>query len=159
HVFHGYFGARKTRMFLAIERALARVTSQLVAPSPRLVEELAGQYHIAAADKFAVVPLGFDLAQFVSADAHRGQLRRRLGLDDGAELVGIIGRMVPVKDHATFVAAAAELAARRPRAQFVFVGAGELEAEVRAAVRTAGLDGRAHFLGWTQQLAPVYADL
>jgi glycosyltransferase involved in cell wall biosynthesis len=159
HVFHGYFGAKKTRMFLAIERTLARVTSRLVTPSALLVDELAGRYHVAAASKFAVVPLGFDLAPFAGAERHRGQLRRRLGVHNSAELVAIVGRMVPVKDHATFVAAAALLAARRPRVRFVFVGGGELEAEVRAAVTAAGLDERAHFLGWTQHLEQVYADV
>jgi glycosyltransferase involved in cell wall biosynthesis len=159
HVFHGYFGARKTQLFLAIERALARVTSRLVVPSPLLADELSGTYHIAPRDRFTVVPLGFDLAQFAAAGEHRGQLRKRLGLGGDAELIGIVGRMVPVKDHATFVAAAALLAARRPRARFVFVGGGELEKEVRAAVSAAGLDERVHFLGWTRWLAPVYADL
>ncbi|MDB4964868.1 MAG: glycosyltransferase [Myxococcales bacterium] len=159
HVFHGYFSPAKTRIFLAIERALARITTRLVAPAPALVDELTGRYRIAAADRFRVVPLGFDLAPFTRAADHRGHLRKQLGLGDGVRLVAIVGRMVPVKDHATFIAAAALLAARHDDLQFVFVGGGELEGEVRAQLETRGLTARAHLLGWTRHLDRIYADL
>jgi glycosyltransferase involved in cell wall biosynthesis len=159
HVFSGYFGAAKTRAFIAIERLLARATTRLVALSRGLVDELAERYQIAPAEKFTIVPLGFDLGPFAAAEQHRGRLRARLGVDGDTRLVGIVGRMVPVKDHATFVAAAARLAQGRDDVRFVFVGGGELEAAVRADLLRHGLDGRAHLLGWTRELAPIYADL
>lgn len=159
HVFHGYFGPWKTRLFLAVERALARVTTRLVAPAAALVDELSGRYRIAPRDRFGVVPLGFDLEPFVTVENHRGELRARLGVDGSVRLVAIVGRMVPVKDHATFVAAAAMIAARRADVQFVFVGGGELLDEVRRELDARGLASRAHLLGWSQQLERIYADL
>jgi glycosyltransferase involved in cell wall biosynthesis len=159
HVFHGYFGAAKTLLFLAIERALAHVTTRLVAPAPSLVEELSTRYSIAARQRFSVVPLGFDLAPFARAEQHRGELSRRLGVAEDVLLVGIVGRMVPVKDHATFVAAAALLATRRNDVHFVFIGGGELEDDVRRDVHARQLAARCHFLGWSRQLERVYADL
>lgn len=159
HVFHGYFGPWKTRVFLAVERLLAGTTTRLIALSESLARDLAERYHIAPIDRFRIVPLGFDFSGLSDLELHRGALRARLGIDPGHRLVGIVGRMVPVKDHATFVAAAALLAARRQDISFVFVGGGELEAAVRSELQQRGLDGRAHMLGWTQQLAPVYADL
>ena len=159
HVYRGYFGRAKTMLFLVIERLLARATHRLVALSPRLLDELSDGYRIAKRDRFTVVPLGFDLAPFVAAEAHAGALRAELGLGAAAVLVGIVGRMVPVKDHATFIAAAQLLAARRPEVHFVFVGAGELEQPVRDALARAGLQSRAHLLGWRRDLPRVYADL
>jgi glycosyltransferase involved in cell wall biosynthesis len=159
HVFNGYFGARKTKFFLAIERALALLTTRLLTPSSSLVDELVNNYSIARADRFSVVPLGFDLAPFATCEQHRGELRQRIGAGEDQRLVCIVGRMVPVKDHATFVEAAAILAARRGDVQFVFVGGGELEAEVRAAVARRDLSSRAHFLGWSQHLERIYADV
>jgi glycosyltransferase involved in cell wall biosynthesis len=64
-----------------------------------------------------------------------------------------------VKAHATFVAAADLLARRRPDVHFVFVGGGELEAEIRADVVNRGLSTRTHFLGWRRDLPVIYADL
>jgi glycosyltransferase involved in cell wall biosynthesis len=159
HVFHGYFGPAKSRFFVAVERALARVTTRLVAPASRLVDELSGQYRIAPADQFTVVPLGFDLAPFATVEQHRGELRARLGVGSDVALVAIVGRMVPVKDHATFIAAAALLAARRDDVHFVFVGGGELLDEVRRDLDARGLTARAHLLGWSKQLERIYADL
>lgn len=159
HVFHGYFGPAKTRFFVAVERALARVTTRLVAPASRLVDELSGRFHIAPADRFSVVPLGFDLEPFAAVEQHRGELRARLGVAADTKLVGIVGRMVPVKDHATFIAAAALVAARRADVHFVFVGGGELLDEVRRDLDARGLTARAHLLGWSKQLERIYADL
>jgi glycosyltransferase involved in cell wall biosynthesis len=156
HVFHGYFGAAKTALFLGIERTLARTTHRLIALSDGLLRELSERYAIAPRDKFTVVPLGFDLARFAAADAHRGRLRAELGLAADVTLVGIVGRMVPVKDHATFVRAAALLPAHT---HFVFVGGGELEREVRALAAELGLGARAHFLGWRRDLERIYPDL
>lgn len=158
HVFHGYFGAAKTRAFLAVERTLARRTNRLVALSPGLVDELADRYRVAPRSRFAVVPLGLDLDRF-AALAPSPALRDELGLAADVRLVGIVGRMVPVKDHQTFVGAAGLLAARHPTLHFVFVGGGECEAAVRDAVRRAGLERRAHFLGWRRDLPPIYAGL
>jgi glycosyltransferase involved in cell wall biosynthesis len=159
HVLRGYFGPAKTRFYQALERLLARGTSRLVVPSPRLADELAGEFQVAARDQFEVVPLGFDLEPFARAERHRGELRRELGVSEGTRLVGIVGRMVPVKDHATFVAAAALLAARRSDVQFVLVGGGELAESIAGDVQRQGLSERTHLLGWRKDLARIYADL
>ena len=159
HVLRGYFGPAKTSFYRGLERLLARTSSKLVVPSPRLADELAGEFQVAPRERFEVVPLGFDLAPFAASDGLKGQLRSELGVDASTPLVGIVGRMVPVKDHASFVQAAALLAARRPDTRFVFVGGGELETQIRQAVDTAGLTDRTHFLGWRRDLARIYADL
>jgi glycosyltransferase involved in cell wall biosynthesis len=67
--------------------------------------------------------------------------------------------MVPVKDHKTFIAAAALLAERRADLHFVVVGGGELSDEVQRDIAARGLSQRAHLLGWQKNLAPIYADL
>ena len=159
HVLRGYFGPAKSWFYRTLERGLALVSSQLVVPSPRLADELARDFHVATRDRFDVIPLGFDLGPFAAAESHRGQLRAELGVGAEVKLIGIVGRMVPVKDHATFVAAAAALAARRGDVQFVFVGGGELEATIKRDVEARGLGARAHFLGWRRDLARLYADL
>jgi glycosyltransferase involved in cell wall biosynthesis len=159
HVFHGYFGPAKTRLFVGIERALAPLTSRLVALSDELADELAGRYSLSSRARFTVVPLGLELGPFTAARRHQGTLRARVGAAPEAPLVGIVGRMVPVKDHRSFVAAAQLIAERRPQARFVFIGGGELEADVRAQADRCGILSQCHFLGWQRELAPLYADL
>jgi glycosyltransferase involved in cell wall biosynthesis len=159
HVFRGYFSPIKSRLFVHIERLLARCTTCLVVPSERLANELALVYQIAPRRCFEVVPLGFDLDPFARCEVWRGQLRAELALPQTAKLIGIIGRMVPVKDHLTFVRAAEIVARRHAEVHFILVGAGESEPAVRAALASRGLDQRAHLLGWRRDLARICADL
>lgn len=160
HVFRGYFGPTKTRFFLGLERGLARLTTRLIALSDRLVTELADQHRVAPRDRFRILPLGFDLAPFAACRPGRGgSLRARIGVGADTKLLAIVGRMVGVKGHDTFVAAAQELSRQRADVHFVFIGGGELEERIRQDVADRGLSSRAHFLGWQRELVPLYADL
>jgi glycosyltransferase involved in cell wall biosynthesis len=74
--------------------------------------------------RFAVLPNGFDLhAFFPDADA-RVRQRAAWGMGPDDRLVGLVARRDPQKDHRTFIAAAALVAAKRPDVRFVLVGAG-----------------------------------
>src|SRR2546426_654585 len=78
HVFHGYFGRLKTLCFITLERALARITTQVVAISPRQAKDVA-RYLRLPAERVGVIPLGLDLDRFLTADADLE--RRRFGSD------------------------------------------------------------------------------
>ena len=67
------------------------------------------------------------------------------------------GRLTAQKDPLLMVEVAAKVAARRPDARFHVVGEGELEGNVRAAVRRHGLDGTVTFHPPTAAMAPWYA--
>src|SRR6185436_15041835 len=64
HVFHSYFSPLKTKIFLNLERYLAKQSSAIVAISEHQKEELCNKYKIAPSEKFHVIPLGFDLSRF-----------------------------------------------------------------------------------------------
>jgi glycosyltransferase involved in cell wall biosynthesis len=158
HVFRGYFSPARTRLFLAIERALARHTNRLTTESEGVRRELL-DLGIGRPDRFLVVPPGLDLAPFLASERVRGELRRELGLAPDAALVGIVARLVPIKAHEVFLEAAARLADRRPAVQFVVAGDGECRGALEARAAQLGLAGRVHFLGWRADLDRVYADL
>ena len=158
HVLRGYFSPRKEQVFRSIERALARITDELIAVSPRVREELL-EMRIGRPDAFSVVPLGFDLEPFASAATLRGQLRAELGVPPAAPLVGIVARLVPIKAHEVFFAAAAALHRERPDMRFVVVGDGERRSELGRLVEASRLRDVTHFLGWRADLARIYADL
>lgn len=155
HVFHGYFSPAKTRLFIALERFCARLSSRVLTVSERLKDELVA-YGIAPAEKISVVPLGLDLAPFAETPRGAGQLRRELGLSRDAPLVGIVGRLAPIKNHRLFLEAAAQI---EPGAHVAIVGDGELRADLEAQAAALGLADRAHFLGWRRDLPAIYSDL
>jgi len=76
------------------------------------------------ADKCIVIPNGFDLRLFVNSARARSEVRARWGAEPRDVLVGMVARVDPLKDHATFLRAAAMLTERLPRVRFVLVGEG-----------------------------------
>ena len=146
HVLRGYFGALKTQVFLEIERALARVSTRLVALGDAQRRELL-DLGVGTPEKVLAISLGFELAPFLNPPA-RGSLRRELGLAVDTPLVGILGRLAPIKRHDVFLRAAAQIRDARPDAHFVVIGEGEtLDATQRLAA-SVGLTAQVHFRGW-----------
>lgn len=158
HVFHGYFGAARTRLFVAIERWLARRTSYLLGVSETVRSELL-DLGIGTPERFGLMRLGLDLDRFLGCDALRGQLRAELGITPDATMVGIVARLVPIKAHEIFLQAAASVARTIPGSHFIVVGDGERRAELEALARRLGLEARVRFLGWRTDLDRIYADL
>jgi glycosyltransferase involved in cell wall biosynthesis len=158
HVLEGYFSPARTRFFVGIERQLAKATDRIVAISPRIQRELAGAYGIGDATQYRVVPLGFDLAHLAAIDDRaRLDARTALGLDESAQVVTTVGRLTAIKQHDLFIAAAALVAQRNPRALFLIAGDGEMRDALTTLVREAGLASRLRFLGWRRDLATIYA--
>lgn len=155
-VFRGYFDPVRSRTFLALERALARRTTRILAISQRQAEEIRA-LGIASGKRLLRVPLGLDLSAF--AQPRRGQLRAELGIDAGVPLIGAVTRLVPIKGIDVFLDAAAAVARERPAARFVIAGDGELGGILRERAARLGLGDRVRFLGWRADVASLYADI
>lgn len=86
-------------------------------------------------------------------------LRRQLGIARGLPAVGIVGRLVPVKNHALFLRAARAVLDRGARAVFVVVGDGPLRDPLRALSRELGLQEHVVFAGFrsdVMSLLPLF---
>ena len=155
HVLDGYFGRATTSFFLWVERALGRLTTQFIAISPEVAADLA-RLGIGRG-KTTIVRLGLNLEHLAGGEP--GRLRAELGVSPQAPLVGIVGRLVPIKALDLFLDAAVEVARARPDAHFAIVGDGELWNEIRSWIEEKGLSGRVHMTGWRRDLPAVYAAL
>jgi glycosyltransferase involved in cell wall biosynthesis len=141
HVFHSYFGAVRTAMYKNIERFLARRSSRIVAISEKQKSELVDEHHICADDKVSVIPLGFDLSKFQQDQATKRALFRRVyGVADDEIAIGIVGRLVPVKNHDLFLEAIKQVRERTGRKLRAFVvGDGEERDRLETLTRELGL--------------------
>jgi glycosyltransferase involved in cell wall biosynthesis len=158
HVLHGYYGSVKNQVLRGLERSLARFTDRLITVSEEVKRELVG-YAIADPAKIEVIPLGFDLEPFLNSRTLRGEFRRELGLGDEIKLVGIVGRIFPIKNHQLFLEAAARIAAANPEARFVVVGDGPLRPALERQAIDRRIADRVLFTGWRRDLPRIYADL
>lgn len=106
HVFHSYFSPAKTRLFLEIERYLAKRTTKIITLSQIQKNELVDEFKIAPASKFEIVPLGFDLRKFEENQPEkRAHFRTQYNISDDEIAIGIVGRLVPIKNHELFLRA------------------------------------------------------
>jgi glycosyltransferase involved in cell wall biosynthesis len=158
HVLRGYFPRPVEAFFRAVERGLARITDRIVTLSPALKADLAAM-GIAGPEKIEVVPLGMDLDPLLRCDSRRGELRAELGIGPEGPLVGIVGRLVPIKNHRLFLEAARSMVDSGFPARFVVVGDGQLRDPLQAYASELGIADRVRFLGWRKDMVPVYAGL
>ena len=94
------------------------------------------------------VPNGIRLERFRPADdVARQSLVAELGLPTGSRIIGTVGRLQPVKDHALLLRAFAKVRVQVPEAALVIVGDGPLRAALEAQAEQAGLSDALRFMG------------
>lgn len=141
HIFHSYFGQVRTQLYKSIERFLARRSTRIVAISDRQKEELVDEHRICPAAKVTVIPLGFDLSRFQTDQATKRKLFRKVyGVDDDEIAIGIVGRLVPVKNHDLFLNALQNVSERTgKRVRAFIVGDGEERERLEQKVMALGM--------------------
>ena len=157
HVLSGYYGPVKNWLLRRIEQSLAMISDRLVTVSEQVKVELVA-HGVARAEEITVIPLGFDLEPFLNSHVQQGEFRREMGFTNEIRLVGIVGRLFPIKNHRLFLDAAAKIAAQHP-ARFVIVGDGAQRSALEQQARELGLVDQVLFTGWRRDLPRIYADL
>jgi glycosyltransferase involved in cell wall biosynthesis len=154
--------ARLRPLPAALRRLLARLSA---IPDAVLVNSQAGRrFHEGTGyrpRRWEYVPNGFDTAELAPDIAARARLRAELGLPDAAVAIGLPARFHPMKDHATFMAAAKMLAGIHPEVRFVLAGAGTEAANPAFArlLAASGVAERVLALGERRDMRAFYAAL
>jgi glycosyltransferase involved in cell wall biosynthesis len=157
HVLRGYFDPAKTAFFRALERALARRTTRLVAVSPEVRDDLVG-LGIAPAEKFSVIRLGIDLERRLAASDNDGTaLRRLFGVAADEFVVGWVGRMTAIKRVDDVLLAFRALRDRGVDARLCLVGDGPDREDVEQRAHDLGIARHTLFVGYQRDVAPYYS--
>jgi glycosyltransferase involved in cell wall biosynthesis len=158
HLFRGYFGPKKSRLVVFIERLLALVSTKIVAVTQSQKDELL-RYKIAPFQKIVSIPLGLELDLLQNTQKEKGAFRSELGLDNDVALIGSIARLVPVKGHVFLFHAAQKVIDTFPRVKVLVIGDGELRNELENLAIRLGIDKNVVFCGFRRDLPKIYADL
>ncbi|WP_419192412.1 glycosyltransferase [Engelhardtia mirabilis] len=168
HVLEGYFPRLIARRLIAHERRWAGRSAAVIAVSGATARDL-DRLGVCPLERIRVVPPGVELERLLSLpdlwesrDPMGVELRTRLGIGSGDVLVGMLGRLAPIKRPELALAAFVRLAASGvARLHLAFVGDGEGRAPLEAA--RAALPGslreRVHLLGAVADVLPVHAAL
>ncbi|MEJ7682669.1 MAG: glycosyltransferase [Segetibacter sp.] len=103
HVFHSYFSKHISNLIAIAERALGKITACAIALSESQKNELVNQYRILPASKITVIQLGFAFDKDLDHSALRQNFRNKYNLQQNDIAIGIVGRIVAVKNHSFFV--------------------------------------------------------
>ena len=112
-------------------------------------------------EKIVVIPNGIDTVRFCPSPDARRRIRAEWGVTNEEELIGIVGRLDPMKDHETFLQAAVLLLPLRKRVRFVCVGDGQAEYRktLHDRARALGLSDRILWVGMRLNVVEVYSAL
>ncbi len=154
HVLHGYFGRIKSAFFTWIEKFLALFTHKIIAVSESVRKELI-DLKIALPNKIVTIPLGLELEKYLKINNEN--LKKR-----DHRSVGIIGRLVPVKNHKMFLDTAKRLndnLSTGKEIKFLLVGDGHLRQELEKYAERLGIQQNVIFKGWKKDLTKIYSEL
>ena len=164
------WGLRASNMNLDDYDWAPRLTFWLGARCSRLADaiilnsEAGRRHHLAhgySGAHMLVIPNGIDVERFRPDAAARARVRQAWHVAPDVPLIGLVGRLDPMKDHPTFLRAAALVAAQNPRARFVCVGDGPpaYRAQLAQLADTLGLGPRLIWAGARGDMPAVYNGL
>ena len=149
-----------TGMTGRIVRLLARLSKR---PAVVVVNSVAGRsIHEAMGyrpRRWEVIPNGFDLGTYMPDPTAYRDVRQELRLLGDAPIIGLVARFDPLKDHRTFLRAAAVLRHNFPQVQFVLAGWGvdHKNETLAQLIDELGLGPSVHLLGERQDISRLTA--
>ena len=168
HVFHSYFGKIKTNIYKKIERDLAKKSTKIIAISEIQKQELSEVHKICSKEKIEVIPLGFDLKKFYENQTEkRKYFRKKWKIKDDEIAIGIIGRLVPIKNHVFFIDVIEKVIRKSNTSLRIFiVGDGEEKENIIIKVSAYNLDystddkiATIQFTSWVKDIDEVNAGM
>ncbi len=105
--------------------------------------------------RIRVVRNGIEPRYFRDESAAGREIRRQLGIRDGAPVIGTIARLSPEKGHRQLLHIARDVLDQRPEARFLIVGDGPLKDELHATAAGLGLTESVTFTGPRQDIPAV----
>jgi glycosyltransferase involved in cell wall biosynthesis len=170
HFFHSYFSSGISKFVALVEKFVGRITTAAIALSSSQKQEIAELYKIFPAGKLTVIPLGFKNDEHAANQPYRGDFRNRYNIHPNEIAIGIVGRLVPVKDHAFFIDVIEKYAHKfgLEKVVFLIVGDGELRKPIQNRLDQKGISfssskaGKEHrvlFTSWLYNMEEVMTGL
>lgn len=155
HTFHGFpfhpYQSRARRAaYIAIERALGRITDRFLAVGSAVAAD-AIRLGIAPAERIRAIGSAIDPVPQATT-ATRFEARRKLGLPPSARVVGTVGRLDFQKAPTDMLAAFGRLSRD---VHFAWIGGGPMHAEMSRKIAAAGAADRFHLLGERRDVAEL----
>lgn len=155
HVFFGYFGSFKTKIFILLEKLASCLTDKIVALTNGEKEDYIAS-KVAGKEKLAVISSGIDLKRFREPSSEEKQnLKKELKIPENSLVVGTVGRLVPVKGPEFLIEASKIIVSKCPGTHFLFAGDGHLRQSLEKKACRMGVRKNIVFLGWRDDVSKI----
>ncbi len=154
HIFYGYHGKIKTKLFILIEKLTAMITDMIITLTKREKDDHI-QFDISKSHKFAVIHSGVNLEDFSKNFVNSDELKRDLGIPITDSIVGTVGRLVEIKGHRYLLDAARLVLNKLPNVTFLLIGDGHLMTELINHASALGIKNKVIFGGWRGDVAQL----
>jgi len=133
HLFHSYYNRFISTSIVYLERMLGRITQRIITISPQQLEEISGKFSIAPLSKTRMIRLGIDEKHFFRNVLNgRNPFKEKFKVQEADIHIGIIGRIVQIKNFTLFADVAEKVLALHPAGvKFYVVGDGILAGHVQ----------------------------
>ncbi len=152
HIFHGYYGATLTRVFIHMERWAAQMTDRIVVLTEKGAREHLdrgiGQPH-----QFVAIPSGVDIASLRPKLLAKQEARRQLGWNADDPYILGVGRFVSVKGFDLAVRAMVQVLEEVPQSHLVLLGDGPERAALENLAQRKRVHSRLIVTGVEDRLA------
>lgn len=140
-------GAVPSRTHVIANRIACRLATRVLANSEAVARSLVEEDRISPS-RIQVIPnfVGPEAFQEYPAE-RRNDLFASLGIPPGALVLGVVGRLSPVKDHATLLKAVTPLCAAHAELHLLLIGDGPERAALGAQAAAGGIAEKVHFAG------------
>jgi len=171
HVFHSYYNSVFSKWIVKFERLIGRLTTHVIAISEQQGKELLHTYKIIPEKKLSVISLGIDKKHFSEYDTYPAEsLRKKFTLTANTVIIGILGRIVAVKNFDLFIDVAEKvLSSVHKPIKFFIIGDGDLKEKVQRNLNMRNLkwsdsnnyktDSQIIFTSWIPSVATAINDL
>ncbi|MCP4650995.1 MAG: glycosyltransferase family 4 protein [PVC group bacterium] len=159
HNFYGYFGLVMSKLIVVLERWAVGFTNRLVVLTDLEKRDLIA-YQVADESKISKIHTAVEFEELGGlSDVDREFKKTQMRIHPGELVVGMVGRLEPIKGVEYCVEAAIQLCNKHKNIRFMLVGSGSLLALLRDKVQAVGLNERISFTGWrddVRQIMPIF---
>ena len=106
-------------------------------------------------DSILTIHSGVEIGAYLSARVNIEEKKKSLGIISGRLVVGTVGWLLPIKGPMHLLNAMESILKDYPETTLVFVGKGDLEAELRARALEMGVSDRVKILGWRDDIPEI----
>jgi len=144
--FHEFQSPLRNIAYIAAEKIAAIFTDRFICVGGVMKEKYL-KAGIGREEQYSIVYSGFDIQPYLDADRSRDDRRRALGIRENEKVIGMVGRLFPLKGQEYLMESFAGVVKEYPAARLLIVGDGILRADLEKFARENNIFQKVIFTG------------